>query len=187
METHRKLAFKSVLYFHKIDGELLSGPFSLKEEDAVDTMPTPVSRPGLILALYDYVEPLGISVTFGKRVIDYYESTELNKAGVFIEGGLRMEADLVIAADGVGSKVMRTITGKETKAVSSGFSVYRVSYPTERTFENPLVAESFPHSDGGDDINRFYLGNNLHAIVTITKERTIWFITHEVSLHCPSS
>lgn len=46
------------------------------------------------------VEKLGVRIELGKRVVDYYEDEERRKAGVITESGERVEADLVIAADG---------------------------------------------------------------------------------------
>lgn len=77
------------------------GSFSIQE--CVDHLPTPVSRPKLIAALYGFVKLLGIPVTFGKKVVDYRESLEDSRAGVVAEQGEKFEADLVIAADGMGS------------------------------------------------------------------------------------
>jgi 2-polyprenyl-6-methoxyphenol hydroxylase-like FAD-dependent oxidoreductase len=165
---------------HKYDGELLGGPFVQKA--GFDSIPTPVSRPKLISMLYDYVHMIGIPVAFGKRVIDYYEKLDEGKAGAITDEGEEIEGDLVIAADGVASKSWKAVSGKDSKAQSSGFSVYRVVYPTELALRNPLIASNFPLSEGGDDICRVWLGKNTHAIVLVSPENTTWFLTHKVSL-----
>ncbi len=179
-ETYNNIIYRPTLSLHKYDGELLGGPFSIKE--GVDHLPTPVSRPKLIGALYDYVISLGISVTFGKAVVDYYEDLETNRAGAITAEGEHFEADLVIAADGVGSKSWKAVTGEHSVPKSSGFSVYRVAYPTKLAFENPFVAEQFALTEGGDDICRVFLGKNTHGIVLVSPETTTWFLTHKVSL-----
>ena len=165
---------------YKYDGELLGGPFSIRE--GIDHIPTPCSRPKLIGALYDQVLSLGISVTFGKPVVDYYEDLETGKAGAITDQDERFEADLIIAADGVGSKSWKVVSGEDSKPKSSGFSVYRVAYPTKLAFESSLVKERFALTEGGDDICRVYLGKNTHGIVLISPETTTWFLTHKVSL-----
>ena len=162
----------------KCNGELLGGPFSIKE--GVDHLPTPASRPKLIGSLYDYVRSLGIEVTFGKWISEYYEILEANKAGVITEDGERFEADLVISADGVGTKSWKAVAGKVTEPKSSGFSVYRVAYPTKIAFEDPVVAERFAIKEGDDDICNVYLGENTHAIILVSLETTTWFLTHKV-------
>lgn len=162
----------------KCNGELLGGPFSIKE--GVDHLPTPVSRPKLIGSLFDYVRSVGIEITFGKRVSEYYEILEANRAGVVTEEGDRFEADLVIAADGVGTKSWKAVAGEITKPKSSGFSVYRVAYPTKIAFEDPVIAERFAIKEGDDDICNVYLGENTHAIILVSPETTTWFLTHKV-------
>ena len=164
---------------HKYDGELLGGPFVQKA--GFESIPIPVSRPRLISMLYDYVYMLGIPVTFGKHVVDYYENLETRKAGAITDGGEQFEGDLVVAADGVASKSWKAVSGADSKPQSSGFSVYRVVYPTKLALSNSLIAKNFPLLEGGDDICRVWLGKNTHAIALVSPENTTWFLTHKVS------
>ena len=159
---------------------------SIKE--GMDDIPTPVSRPKLISSLFDYVNKLNIPIEWGKCVCQYYEIIEAAKAGVITESGERFEADLVIAADGVGTKSWQAVAGEVTKPKSSGFSVYRVAYPTKRAYEDPAVAQKFAIPDGGDDITHLYLGEDTHAIILVSPETTTWFLTHKacVILSCTS-
>ena len=174
-----KLIYRPCLSLHKHDGELLGGPFSIKE--GIDHIPTPVSRPKLIGMLFDYVLQLGISVTFGKRAVEFFEDLDRNKAGILTDKGERLEADLVVAADGVGSKSWKAVSGQDSSPKSSGFSVYRVAYPTKLAFESTNVSKNFVLEEGGDDICRVWLGKNTHAIVLVSPETTTWFLTHKVS------
>lgn len=178
-EKYRHLIYRPALSMYKTNGEKLGGPFSIKGVDRT-TIPTPISRPKLISFLYDYVTILGISVTFGKRVIDYYEISETGTTGVVTEEGERFEADLVIAADGVGSKSWSIVSSSNVKPKSSGFASYRVAYPTKLAFENPLLAKELALEEGGDDICRVYLGTNKHAIILISPETTTWIYQHKV-------
>ena len=175
---YREIIYRPCLSMFKCNGERLGGPFSIKE--GVDHLPTPVSRPRLIGSLYDYVCSIGIEITFGKRVSEYYEILDANRAGAITEECERFEADLVIAADGVGTKSWKAIAGEITKPKSSGFSGYRVAYPTKVAFENPLVAEKFSLKENQDDICNVYLGDNTHAIILVSPETTTWFLTHKV-------
>ena len=179
METYLDIVYRPSMSMFKHDGELLGGPFSIKE--GVDDLPTPVSRPKLISSLYEYATSLGISVTFGKRVVDYYESLEANKAGVITDLGDQFEADLVISADGVSSLSWKTVSGEINKPKSSGYSVYRVAYPSEKAFEDPLVKKTFALPDDGDDICHLYLAKNSHGIVLVSPEITTWMFTHKAS------
>lgn len=178
-ETYRNIIYRPSLALYKHDGELIGGPFSIKE--GIDHIPTPVSRPKLIDSLFAYVCSLGIPIAFGKRIVDYYEDLSRKKAGAITDEGEHIEADLVIAADGVGSMSWKSVSGESTKPKSSGFSVYRVAYPTKLAFEDTEVAKSFASLDYGDDICRVYLGHNTHGIVLVSKDTTTWFLTHKVS------
>lgn len=178
-ETYRKIVYRPSLALYKHDGALIGGPFSIKE--GIDHIPTPVSRPQLIESLLAYAHSLGIHIAFGKRVIDYFEDVKRRKAGAITDQGERIEADLVIAADGVGSMSWKSVSGESSKPKSSGFSVYRVAYPTRIAFENTDVAKSFASLDDGEDICRVYLGPNTHGIVLVSKDMTTWFLTHKVS------
>lgn len=178
-EKYLKIIYRPCLSLHRHDGKLLGGPFSIKE--GVDHIPTPVSRPKLIGMLYDYVVQLGIPVTFGKRAAEYFEDLNRDRAGIITDNGERFEADLVVAADGVGSKSWKAVSGQDTKPKSSGFSVYRVAYPTKVAFDSPNVRKNFVLQEGGDDICRVWLGKNTHAIVLVSPETTTWFLTHKVS------
>lgn len=178
-ELYHKIIYRPALALYKHDGELIGGPFSIKE--GIDHIPTPVSRPKLIKLLYDYVTLLNIPVTFGKPVVDYYELPAVNRAGVFTDKGEHFEADLVISADGVGSHSWKLCSGEENSPKSSGFSVYRVAYPTSLAFANPFLAEQYALEQGGDDICQVFLGKNTHGIVLVAPETTTWFLTHKVS------
>ena len=179
METYLDIIYRPCMTMFRHDGELIGGPFSIKE--GTDDLPTPVSRPKLIGALYEYATSLGIPVAFGKRVVDYYEILEANKAGATTDQGEQFEADLVIAADGVGSLSWKAVCGEVNKPKSSGFSVYRVAYCTKTAFEHPSVKKTFALRDDGDDICHLYLGKNTHGIVLVSPEITTWMLTHKVN------
>ena len=165
--------------FLKFDGEVLGGPFPA---DNSPEMPVPIHRAKLQRALYDYVVSLGISVTFDNHVSRFFEAQDKTKAGVITNVGERFEADLVVAADGVGSKSWKLIQGSQSEARSSGFAVYRTAFPTEVAHREPVVAEKFPVLQNGNDDVRMYLGPDAHAITLISRDITTWSLTHKVSL-----
>ena len=178
-EKYRSMIYRPALSLYKTNGEKIGGPFSIKGVDPT-TIPTPISRPKLISFLYDYVTSLGISITFGRRVREYYEILEAGKAGVVTEDGERFEADLVIAADGVATSSWAIVSGNEVKPRSSGFSSYRVAYPTKLLHRNPHVAKELALEDDGDDICRVYLGTNKHGIILASSETITWILQHKV-------
>lgn len=180
METYMNIIYRPRMNIFRHDGEPIAGPFSIKE--GADDLPTPVSRPKLIGALYDYLTSLGITVTWGQRIVDYFEDLEANKAGCIAESGKRFEADMAIAADGVSSLSWKAVSGQNEKPKSSGFSVYRVAYPTKLAYGDPLVKKTFALPDDGDDICHLYLGKDTHGIALVSPDTTTWMLTHRVWL-----
>jgi hypothetical protein len=178
METYLDIVYRPCMSIFKHDGELLGGPFSIKE--GIDDLPTPVSRPKLISALFDYASKLGIPVTFGKRVVSYHEDVGLNRAFAVTDQDESFQADLVIAADGVGSQSWKAVQAAATEIKSSGYAVYRVAYPTAKAFESPLVAKAFALPSNDEDLCHLYLGYNTHGIVLVSKDVTSWMLTHKV-------
>lgn len=105
-------------------------------------------RPKFVAALLAQVKDLGIEVTFGAKVTDYFEDVEGQKAGVVLEGGEKMEADIVIAADGIGTKSNKLVNGGDDRAYPSGISIFRTSFPVELALSDPEVRERWPLLDG---------------------------------------
>lgn len=179
-KTYSSIVYRPAMTLLTHDGTFVGGPFELSE--ASDYRPVPVSRPKLIRALYDFAASLGIPILFGKRVVDYEESDETNLAYAITDKGERFEADIVVAADGIGSKVGKIMTGREVKAMSSGFSVYRVTYPTKLLLEDPFLAEQYPLQKDDPDYCQVYISPKGQMIILVAPELTTWLLTHEVRL-----
>ncbi len=71
-------------------------------------------RPLVYMMLMHQLQRLNIDLRFGKRVVEYAEDADRQKAWVVTEEGERFEADVVVAADGVGTK-SRPIVGGQVK------------------------------------------------------------------------
>lgn len=177
-ETYSSIIYRPAMNLLTHDGTFIGGPFELSESS--DYRPVPVGRPKLIRALYDYSTSLGIPVTFGRRVVDYGESSETNRAYAITDRGERFEGDVVIAADGIGSKVGKVMIGKQVKAISSGFSAYRVTYPTTLLHADPFLAKQYPLRDGDPDYCEVYMSPQGQMITLISPELTTWLFTHKV-------
>lgn len=116
-------------------------------------------RPLVYKMFVRQVEKLGVAVQFGKRVVDYYEDEERQKAGAITDQGERFEADIVIAADGVGSKSQK-IVGGQVKALSSGRAMWRAPFPIKYLDRNPEVKKFFSlgGETGNEPVIRAFLG-----------------------------
>ena len=137
-------------------------------------------RPLVYKMFVNQVERLGVKVSFGKRIVDYYEDEERGKAGVKTDAGETYEADVVIAADGVGSKSQK-IVGGQVRARSSGRAMWRAAFPIEHLDKNPEVKEFFKMMEGDQPIVRTWLGPSTYALTLTRKDTMIWIMNHDVT------
>jgi 2-polyprenyl-6-methoxyphenol hydroxylase-like FAD-dependent oxidoreductase len=179
-ETYSSIVYRPAMNMYTAEGVFVGGPFELSEESHY--RPVPVSRPKLITALYDYAISLGILVTFGHRVVDYEESSNANRAWAITDRGTRFEADAVVAADGIGTRSGKIMASKDAKAISSGWSVYRVTYPTKILQEDPVLAKRYLLREGDPDYCQVFMSSKGQVIILVSPELVTWLFTHEVSL-----
>jgi hypothetical protein len=76
-------------------------------------------------------------------MVEYYEDATTGKGGAALESGIRREADLVVAADGLGTESYKLVVGQKVKATSSGYAKYRAGNPVDHALADPLVIERF--------------------------------------------
>jgi 2-polyprenyl-6-methoxyphenol hydroxylase-like FAD-dependent oxidoreductase len=116
-------------------------------------------RPFVYKMFVRQLEKLGIEVQYNQRVVEYGEDSASGKAYAKTVDGIKYEADVVIAADGVGSKSQKLVGG-QVRAVSSGRAMWRAAFPREHLESNPEVKEFFKMSgeNGNEPIVRTFLG-----------------------------
>ncbi|KAF2138897.1 uncharacterized protein K452DRAFT_290542 [Aplosporella prunicola CBS 121167] len=173
----------------KHDGEQMIAPKKVAERLRAegldpDTPPgTFQMRPLVYKMFVNQVEQMGVKVKFHQRVVDYFEDEESGRASVVTDRGERYEADVVIAADGVGSKSQR-IVGGQVKAMSSGRAMWRAAFPLEELNKNPEVKEFFkmiPGETGLEPIVRTFLGPGTYALTLTRPDTMIWIMNHDVT------
>lgn len=180
--TYSSIIYRPDLYLLTHDGISIGGPFPLSETS--DYRPVPVSRPKLIGALYDYVVSLDIPVFFSKRVVQYEESDVDKRASAITDQGEKFYADIIVAADGIGTKTGTVMEEEEdeVETFSSGHSIYRVTYPTSVLRENSFLAQQYPLAPGQPDYCEVYICPQGNMIILVSPETTTWLFTHEVSI-----
>lgn len=147
----------------KHSGEVMIKPLKVADRlrDAgldPDTPPGEFQMRPLVYKMFvSAVEKLGVSVEFNRKVVDYFEDEERGKGGCTTDDGKRYEADVVIAADGVGSKSQKLVGG-QVRAMPSGRAMWRAAYPREALDSNPRVKEFFKLQPGNEPIVRTWLG-----------------------------
>ncbi|KAK7222478.1 hypothetical protein V2G26_010481 [Clonostachys chloroleuca] len=124
--------------------------------------------------LHSYVEKLGIEIRFSTMVTEYIETDD--DAGVVLEDGTTVTADIVVAADGIGSKSWKLVSGFKEVPISSGFAMFRATFPLELAMKSPLVAEEF---EGSEPKGNLTIGPGAHIIVAKTKEDMVFMLTHK--------
>lgn len=137
MERAQEHAICTSLRIYRDTGEKI-GDFQLGVADVKTLV---ISRKELHHTLHQYTKDVGIDVEFGTKVVSYYETGAAG--GVVLENGMKIEADVVLAADGVGSASWEIVTGQKNKATSSGFAIYRITYPLELAMKDPLLAKEY--------------------------------------------
>ncbi|KAH7232479.1 maackiain detoxification [Fusarium solani] len=164
IERCKQSPFPTLGHIHKYDGTHLG---TLE-------FPLAMTRASFHGMLYEYVEKLGIDIKFSTLAANYFETDDI--AGVILEDGTVLSADIVVAADGIGSKSWTLVSGYKEKAISSGFAVFRATYPVELALRSPVVAKYF---EGVDARSSLYMGPGAHIIVAKSPEHMIFMLTHK--------
>ena len=129
--------------------------------------------------LHEYVEQLGIDIKFGTQANSYFETDDY--AGVGLEDGTELTADIVVAADGVGSKSWKLVTSFKEEPVSSGFAIFRARFPAKEALQNPALAKQFL---GTKERLNLIIGPGAHMVVGFTGEEFVFLLTHKVRGQC---
>lgn len=149
----------------KHDGERVISPLKVSErlrQAGMDPNTPPGAfqmRPLIYGMFLNEVKRQGIQINFGQRVIDYWEDEERQKAGVVTDKGDKFEADIVIAADGVGSKCQKLVGG-QVRAMSAGRAMWRAAFPIHHLDKNPKLKEflKLGGPNGDEPMVRTWLG-----------------------------
>ncbi|KAG7448145.1 maackiain detoxification [Guyanagaster necrorhizus] len=148
------------VHMYKFDGTLIGVFPSLCDYDpSTGERAVTLSRLELHRALHKYATSLGISIQHGISVEHYSET--IDKGCAILADGTKLEADLVIAADGVGGKAWSIVSGKKEQPISSGYAIYRTTFPLEHAMNDPLLAKVY---EGNGSHASAYIGPNSHIV-----------------------
>lgn len=160
-KENEEISYDPWISYHKHTGARIRGPEPLPWDNSngVDAAKVPSRiyrhhRPKFHRMLLAQARRIGIEVVYNERVVEYYENATAGKGGVVLES----EADLVIAADGLGTKSYKLVVGQEVEAKSSGYAIYRAAYPVEHALADPLVAERFKMLEDGRSVFEMWFG-----------------------------
>lgn len=118
------------------------------------------SRIKMYKALIQQAERCKLDIRWGQRVVDFYEidCIRVSVGGVVVENGERMEADVVVAADGIKTKSNKLIRGHDVQPRESGLAVYRTAYSSELALLDPVVRERWNPAGLEHPVWEFWLG-----------------------------
>ncbi|KAI1456663.1 FAD/NAD(P)-binding domain-containing protein [Annulohypoxylon moriforme] len=139
-------------------------------------------RPLIYRMYINELKRQGIEINFGQRVVDYWEDEERQRAGVVTAKGDRFEADIVIAADGVGSKCQKLVGG-QVRAMSAGRAMWRAAFPIHHLDKDPELKEflQFGGPNKDEPIVRTWLGPGTYCMVLVRKETCVWIMNHDIT------
>ncbi|CAI6042553.1 unnamed protein product [Clonostachys chloroleuca] len=187
-EEFDRINYTGLVAYHKITGERVSEPEEPSFVNVTYTHPDGTertvkwhrhNRPKFVAALLDQVKSVGVDVSHGRRVTDYFEDEEAKEAGVILQDGSKLKADVVIAADGAGTKSHNLVSGHDIRAYPSGFSILRTAFPIELAMEDPDIAARWPLYDGSRPLIEMWLGEGLSFGVQRYTDLIAWHMTHK--------
>lgn len=134
----------SVYTIFASDGDVIIDPMVLPKQGGKGGSGVNVHRAWLNRCLYEYARALGIEVAFDTRIVSYFDDGE--KGGCVSKTGEKFEADIVVAADGIASRSGDLIMNEGTDVVtkSSGYAVFRSTYPASKVFN--VLFRDFTHN-----------------------------------------
>ena len=155
----------------KFDGTLI-GSFPIGDPNDPSLA---IYRSKLHNVLYEYAFELGIPIEFSATALEFFEADDYG--GVVLSDGRRLTADVVVAADGVGSKSYALIVGSKEPPISSGFVLYRVTFPVASALGNPAIAAEL---DGFKDRAFLHAGPGAHMVTCKSANDICWLLTRRV-------
>ncbi|KXG46427.1 Monooxygenase, FAD-binding [Penicillium griseofulvum] len=170
MERARQEAIDPVLNMKKFDGTLI-GAFPIGDPKDPSLA---IYRSKLHKVLHEYVSELGIPIEFSATASDFFEAGD--HAGVIMSDGRKLTADVVVAADGVGTKSWMLVVGSKEPPISSGFILYRVTFPAGPALENPIIAKEL---GGFKNRGLLHAGPGAHVVSCKSRDEICWMLTRK--------
>lgn len=160
---------------HHIDGNI-AVPAMEFEYNRPDVAPhaafpirskTIIGRYDLTNILYKQCVRLDIPIRWNVPIASYEEDDVSKKGRAIATDGTVYEADLVLAADGLGSRSHALTLGKPVRAVSTGYSIYRAAMWTRDLANAPLIEQYLKEQTRPQC--RVYAGHNQHIVLVVSK------------------
>lgn len=155
MERARERAIPPTLTTKKFNGDVV-GSFNLGDDKNPSMA---IYRSEMHKVLHEYASLLAVPIEFSTSGVNYFEIED--HGGVELADGCKLTADIVVAADGIGSKSWHLV-GEKTALISSGFVLYRFTFPAAPALENRIIRKEF---EGVGDRGILHAGPGAHMPV----------------------
>ncbi|KAI0889816.1 FAD/NAD(P)-binding domain-containing protein [Annulohypoxylon maeteangense] len=182
LKEYDEISWDSRMSFQARDGTEVSQEEFEYNREGVETnsayplrIKTLMSRYHCAQMLHSQCKRLGIPLTFNVAIEKYEEDITKGNATAVAQDGRRFTADVVIAADGIGTKSHGVTLGRPVRAIKTGFDVYRVMYPTEQLKDAPVAEEMVRNLER--PIIMLLQADDLHVISAISKDYIMFGIT----------
>ncbi|KAI1327941.1 FAD/NAD(P)-binding domain-containing protein [Xylariaceae sp. FL0255] len=186
LEEYKKTAWNSLVWWCDSTGKKLVS--EIIEWNRPDVAPHAAAkelpivsfikdRPQLMKMFEAQMKRLNIRIFYGRKVVSYEEDDLSGVAKVTTANGEVFTGDVVVAAEGIGTKSHTIVTGSPIPFVSSGYAILRGA------FDPKLIS---PSSKGAKLLLKpgqtpevcIYVGDNLHLIMLSTHEKIGVAFTH---------
>ncbi|KXH44086.1 hypothetical protein CSIM01_04390 [Colletotrichum simmondsii] len=182
LEEYHRQSWDAFCSYRRLDGEEVCQPqeFEYNRDDVQPHVAWPlrirtmVSRPGMSIMFYDQCMRLGIPVKFGVNVVDYIENAAEGTGTAVTADGQRLTADIVVAADGLGTKSHKVVMGEAIRAVPTGFVICRIFYRLDpvknKNLYEKLIKTTRPdlRTHSGGDFHCIFITANDSIVIAIT-------------------
>lgn len=158
------ISYDALFTLRKHSGDIIFGPLEAEWNRPSAAHPAKGvhvpwinSRPRFGKMLLDEVQRRGIPLEWGQQVVNYSENESYGIA--ITQDGRKYEADIVVAADGVGTRSHLAVLGKEVKAVSSGYALFRAAFPIDAILQSEKIRHSIGWQPGQRPEFRIYIAS----------------------------
>ncbi|KAL0938119.1 FAD-binding domain protein [Colletotrichum truncatum] len=185
-DDYEKLKHDVLFSFKSQQGELLLGPQEIEwnwpgvaqHASHPRRIAGITSRRDIAEMLYNQVRRLGIEAKFSTHIVQFAENNDEGVAIARSSDGHEFIGDVVVAADGLGTKSHAVVLGQEVKAIASGYVCVRGSFPTAAVQGVASVQALLPKAGERPKILA-YTGVGTHLILTLTHKTICVALTSE--------
>ncbi|KAI0490257.1 FAD/NAD(P)-binding domain-containing protein [Xylaria cf. heliscus] len=135
-------------------------------------------RTQIMKMMADQINRLGIPIFYGRKAISYEEDVSTGKARVLTASSEVFTGDVVVAAEGIGTKSHEIVTGSPVPFVHSGYAIMRGAFSPSVIAPGSKGAELLLEPGQTPEV-RTYAGEDMHLITLFTHDKVGLAFTHK--------